>query len=58
MEIIEKKYLNNEFERKIVEVRKLEAQKHHQNDMYAKPLQNKRKDYQGRMDMYICTPFN
>jgi len=44
MKIFDKKYLNNKFERKIVEVRKLEAKKHHQNDMYAKPLQNKRKD--------------
>jgi len=37
-------FLDNDFDRKIIEVRKLEAQKHHQNDMYAKPLQNKRKD--------------
>ncbi len=33
-----------EFESKLVEVRNLESQKHHQNDMYRKPLQNKRKD--------------
>ena len=44
MEKVDKIFLSKEFEQKIIDVRKLEAQKHHQNDMYAKPLQNKRKD--------------
>ncbi len=39
-----KEFTNPEFESKLVEVRNLESQKHHQNDMYSKPLQNKRKD--------------
>ena len=44
MDNFDKKYLNKDFEQKILEVRNLEAQKHHQNDMYRKPLQNKRKN--------------
>ena len=44
MEKVNNFFLDNDFDKKIIEVRKLEAQKHHQNDMYAKPLQNKRKD--------------
>jgi 2-polyprenyl-3-methyl-5-hydroxy-6-metoxy-1,4-benzoquinol methylase len=37
-------FLTTDFDNKLKEVRRLEAQKHHQNDMYNKPLQNKRKD--------------
>ena len=44
MEKVNNFFLDNDFDKKIIEVRKLEAQKHHKNDMYAKPLQNKMKD--------------
>ena len=43
MEKINKEFFNKNFLNKVIQVRKLEAQRHHQNDMYAKPLQNKRK---------------
>jgi len=54
MKSINKKYLSEQFDRKIIHVRKLEAQKHHQEDMYAKPLQNKRKDKVVDIMMKYC----
>ena len=44
MTIKEKEYYGKDFDEKLKEVRSLEAQLHHQNEMYRRPLQNKRKD--------------
>ena len=39
-----KKFKTKEFDEKLKDIRNLEAQLHHQNEMYRRPLQNKRKD--------------
>ena len=42
--VVEKKFDSEEFDNKLKDIRNLEAQIHHQNEMYRRPLQNKRKD--------------